>query len=234
MEARGGRPGPSGEDGSRHHEDKLHETLARLQLATEAAEIGLWDFDPTTNEVYYSPEWKRQIGYEDHELASSFETWESLLHPDDRVEALQAVDDYLTGRRADYSVEFRLKHKDGSYRWIHARADMQRDGDGKPLRVYGCHLDVTERKKAEQALRLSEERYRAIFERSQNGIIFADTKTRKFRYANPAAARMLGYTQEELCRLGVEDIHPADAMEGVLEEIEAQAKGEKQETIGLP
>ena len=87
--------------------------------------------------------------------------------------------------------------------------------------------EVAEHRKAEEALRDSEARYRTLFEASADGILIADNETKAFRYANPALCRMLGYTEEELGTMGVADIHPRDALPGVLAEFEARARGEK-------
>ncbi|MDK1030847.1 MAG: PAS domain S-box protein, partial [Planctomycetia bacterium] len=87
--------------------------------------------------------------------------------------------------------------------------------------------DITERKQAEEALIESEARYRALFEASADGIIIADSETKKFKFANPAVCRILGYSEKELKGMGVEDIHPKESLEHVISEFEAQAKGEK-------
>jgi len=94
--------------------------------------------------------------------------------------------------------------------------------------------DITERKKAEEALRESEERYKALFECAAEGIIVADTETKEFKYANPAICKMLGYTEEELGRLGVRDIHPKEDLQHIISEFEAQARGEKTLSSSIP
>ncbi|MFH1090569.1 MAG: PAS domain S-box protein, partial [Pseudomonadota bacterium] len=94
--------------------------------------------------------------------------------------------------------------------------------------------DITARKRAEEALRDSEARYKAIFEGAAEGILVADVETRQFRYANPAICRMLGYTEEELLRLSVADIHPKESLARVAAEFEAQARGEKRLAPALP
>src|SRR5436309_9950454 len=90
----------------------LKETQQSVDRALQGARIGLWEWNVQSNAVYFSPEWKRQLGYEDHELRSRFGEWEERVHPEDRNSTLAALKAYLEGRRPDYEVEFRLRHKD--------------------------------------------------------------------------------------------------------------------------
>ena len=137
-------------------EEVLRESQDRLGLAIRATNLGPWDWDLRTNAVVFSPEWKRQIGYEEHEIQSRYEEWESRLHPEDRERVLDALRAYLDARQPEYAVEFRLRHKDGSYRWIYTRGIALRDANDKPSRMLGCHMDVTERKQAVEGLQKSE------------------------------------------------------------------------------
>ena len=138
-------------------EESLQATQARLKLAVHAANVGLWDWDLRTNQVYLSPEWKYQLGYEDHEIENIFGEWESRLHPDDHDRMLATVQSYIKHPWPNYEVDFRLRHKDGSYRWILTHASLIQDTEGKPYRMLGSHVDITERKRTEEALRLSHE-----------------------------------------------------------------------------
>jgi PAS domain S-box-containing protein len=131
----------------RSAEAALLESEARTQLLVRSSNIGLWDWNLLTNSVFFSAEWKSQLGYDDDELPSVFAEWESRLHPEDREATLAAVKQYLQGVDAAYEVEFRLCHKDGTWVWILARASMVRDAGGQPIRMMGCHIDITERKR---------------------------------------------------------------------------------------
>jgi len=133
-------------------EEALKQSKARLELATAATNIGHWDWDLLTSEVYFSPQWKSQLGYKDHEVPNRFEEWETRLHPDDHDRLMKAVMDYIEDRSPEYALEFRLRHKDGSYRWIYTQADKHFDENGKACRLFGCHIDITERKKIEEEL----------------------------------------------------------------------------------
>lgn len=124
----------------------------RLNLALTGTSDGLWDWDLITNEFYLSPRWKQMLGYEDHELENSFDTWERLVYPDDLFDAENAISAYLDGRSDTYSVEMRMVHKDGSLRWILSRGGAERDENGKMIRFVGTHTDITERVKAQEEI----------------------------------------------------------------------------------
>lgn len=145
-------------------EEALRNSEARLRLSVAASNIGLWDWDLLTNEVLFSREWKSQLGYAEDEIANRFEEWESRVHPDDLGPALAKVQRFLTDPGADYAVEFRLRHKDGSYRWIFTQGQLFRDAGGKPTRMLGCHIDITARKLTEAAVRESEQKLRKVLD----------------------------------------------------------------------
>jgi PAS domain S-box-containing protein len=131
-------------------EEELHRSRERFELAVRGSQDGLWDWDLQTGDVYYSPRWKSIIGYEDHEIAHRIEEWEQRLHPDERERVLAANAAHAAGATPYYEYEYRLRHKDGSYRWILARGVALRDAAGKAYRMAGSHVDVTERKQAEE------------------------------------------------------------------------------------
>ena len=134
-------------------ENALHESKAHLELALQASNIGPWDWNLTTNKVLFSPEWKRQLGYAPDELTDDFSEFFSRLHPEDVQRITSAAERCIADSSAGYEVEFQLRHKDGSYRWIHTRGRLHLDSAGRPVRMLGCHLDVTERRRVEQELK---------------------------------------------------------------------------------
>jgi two-component system sensor histidine kinase UhpB len=148
----------------RQAEADARESGARLQLAVEASSTGLWDWNLATDQVYFSAEWKRQIGYGETELPNVFATWADRLHPNDREKTLTKALAYKTNGPPwpPYEVEFRLRHKDGAYCWILARGSVVPNDDGTTYRLLGSHLDITERKRAQEALETSQEELRRL------------------------------------------------------------------------
>ncbi|MCS7053960.1 MAG: PAS domain S-box protein [Ignavibacterium sp.] len=196
---------------------KLKESNERYFLTIEATEEGIWDWNVITNEVYFSPQWKRQIGYEDHELKNAFETWVEHLHPDEREARIQAVKNYLQNPTKYFIQEFRLRHKDGSYRWIHNRASSLLDDKGNVIRMFGAHTDITEKKIAESKIIESEKQFRTLFERAADAILIADIETGKILDANFAACNLLNKTKEQIIGLHQSELHPPEISESIKE-----------------
>lgn len=189
-------------------EAMLRSSQERLRQALQASGIGLWDWNTETNVVALSEEWKRQLGYEKTELADTFETWVALLHPDDHGRAIAYVQEYVRNRQGEYRQEFRLLHKNGTYRWIEARASFVTEPDGVQIRLLGSHTDITERKQMEEAIREGEDRYRTLVELSPYGVfVFSEGRT---VYANHTGALLLGANdpKEILDRPMSDFIHP--------------------------
>ena len=128
----------------------LHEESERLRLAVEASSVGLWDWNLVTNETMFSREYKRQLGYADHEITSEQIQWATRVHPDDLGPTQEDLRAFLASDETEHAHEYRMRHRDGSWRWFYVRGALQRDEHGKPLRMLGCHLDITERKRADE------------------------------------------------------------------------------------
>jgi len=131
---------------------KLAHTEVRLDQALTAAQVGIFDWDMTTDDVYVSPQLTDQLGYGPNETWQGLDDWKNSLHPDDREAAIARVQDYIDGRTATYASTFRLAHRDGTYRWILSQGRVVRDAAGTPLRFIGVHIDITERKQNEDEL----------------------------------------------------------------------------------
>ncbi|MFH1028038.1 MAG: PAS domain S-box protein [Pseudomonadota bacterium] len=178
-------------------EQELRKSQERYSIAIDGSSSGVWDIDLVKGDVFYSPRWKKMLGYEDNEISSRFEEWETRIHPDDYTLVIETRKNYLEGLMADYDVNYRLRHKNGSYRWFHERGACLRDSQGKPFRMAGSYIDITERKMTKGALMESEKRYRELFEESKDTVFIINTSGRLVDI-NPAGSELLGYTKEEL------------------------------------
>jgi|GEM_PF-4095190 len=124
----------------------------RLRLAMECGNVGLWDWDLATDQVFYSVQFRRQLGYPDDMPMSTYSDWEKLVHPDDLEDAALCISEYLAERADHYSSQFRMRHQDGDDRWILSQGEVIRDSCGNATRMLGVHIDMTERRRIESAL----------------------------------------------------------------------------------
>jgi len=137
----------------------LRESEQRYHLTLESVNEGIWDWRIKTNALYFSPQWKAMLGYQDSEIPNEYSSWDELVHPDDVQLILDSVVEYLnSGSNEPYSWEFRMRHKNGSYRWILSRGRVvERDAENQPIRLVGSHTDLTDRKQAEIELQIAKE-----------------------------------------------------------------------------
>ncbi len=176
--------------------DALSASEERFRLAMLGASDGLWDWDMKTNRVYYSPRWKSLAGYGESELGDHLDTLKSLIHPDDLEPVLAKMRDLAEGRAEKFRAEFRMRHKKGHYLEILSRAFCMRDANGEAVRMVGVHVDITEQKRIEQALRKSEIFNRSLIEHLPQRIFLKDRNS-VYISCNANFAEDLGITPEE-------------------------------------
>lgn len=141
---------------------QLQESEFRWKYALEGAGDGVWDWSREENIVRYSKRWKEMLGYDEHELQEDTEEWHRLLHHEDADRVTGIWNSFILGAQQAYSTEYRMRCKDGTWKWIHSRgAAVNRDEQGRVLRAIGTHADISARKEAE---RLELERTRALNE----------------------------------------------------------------------
>ena len=152
------------EQALRESKAALEEERDRLELALIGGELGMWDWDLTTDAVVYSERWASMLGYTLDDLDATTHTFQSLLHPDDQDRTARAIKRHLTDESSYFDIEIRMRAKDGSWRWILDRGKvLERAPDGTAQRMVGTHMDITERKEAEQALRRRERNIQALY-----------------------------------------------------------------------
>lgn len=134
-------------------EDALREREEQLRFVLEGSELGFWDWNIATQSVKRNERWAIMLGYTYEEIQQTTQQWTDFIYPDDRERAWASIKDVLEGRSLIHKIEYRMLHKEGGYRWILDQAKvMQRDNNGKPIRMCGTHTDITERKNLELEL----------------------------------------------------------------------------------
>lgn len=137
----------------KYTEAVLKERAEQLRFVLEGADLGLWDWNIRSGEVKRNARWATMLGYTYEEIEHTTMQWSDFVHPDDRERAWASIIEVLEGRAPTHKLEYRMQHKDGSYRWILDQASvMQRDEAGRPVRMCGTHADVTERKLMEEEI----------------------------------------------------------------------------------
>ena len=132
----------------------LEEGRNRLDLALKGADLGLWDWNSRTGDVYFDHRWAEMLGYKLEEIEPNVSVWEKLIHPEDKTFVMERLTAHMEGKTPFYEAEHRLKTKSGDWKWVLDRGKVvDRDEGGTPLRITGTHLDITERKKAEEELK---------------------------------------------------------------------------------
>ncbi|PBB41872.1 GGDEF domain-containing protein [Mesorhizobium sp. WSM3866] len=181
-------------------------------LALDRAQLGLWDWNLATGDCYYSPTWWKMLGYAEGELDTS-DLWLKLTHPDDCERALASGDRHIAGDTESIETELRLKHKDGRWVWVLDRGGIvERDAEGKPLRLMGVQTDITRQKEAEAALEQVNVHLRLALAASGTGIWHYDIGTNK-SYWDPRTREIFGLvsdTDEVTADLWHTYLHPDD------------------------
>lgn len=175
----------------------FQEMKERWELVLQGTNDGIWDWNLVTNELILSPRWKEMLGYSSEELPSHFNTWKSLLHPKDRDQVIHTLEDYLAQKIPYYAVEFRLKTKGGSYKWILSRGQAKWNQQGKPIRMAGSHTDINQQKEVEESLELEKTLLRSVIDCIPDAIFYKDHRG-IYLACNQAFQRLLNKEDSEI------------------------------------
>ncbi len=175
---------------------KLRESEERLARAQRIARIGNWDWNIATNELVWSDEVYRIFGLEPGQIRATYPEFLSHVHREDRERVDRAVDRAVRAGEP-YSLDHRIVRPSGEVRFVHEEGEVTRDAAGRPIRMLGTVQDITERRRAEDELRESEERFRLLFRDAGMGIALVDPEGRILT-SNPALQRFLGYPGDRL------------------------------------
>lgn len=167
----------------------LQKSQERLQFAVEGSNLGLWDWNIVTGETYFDARWKKILGYEEHEIENCYQSWETLVHPEDLSRVLVALNACLQGEASLYKTEYRMRSKEGSWIWILDLGKVcERDNIGNPLRMTGTHQNISEKKLAEAELL----QFRFVVESTSDAVGISDINGRHF-YQNQAFTELYEY-----------------------------------------
>jgi PAS domain S-box-containing protein len=158
--------------------------------AAVAGGVGVWDWNLETGEIHVDPFIKEILGFADDEIRDHVDDWTKLVHPDDTAPALDRVAAHLSGATSSYDHEYRMRHRDGSYRWFHSRGSLSRNEQGAIVRFAGTVIEVTERKRSEEALRQAQELNRRIVDCTGDCVKILDLEGRLL-YINPVGLRLM-------------------------------------------
>jgi PAS domain S-box-containing protein len=187
----------------------LRDSEERLALAQNAAQLGVWDRDMTTNVITICGQYAQLHGLSPDRTAITHEEWLSLIHPEDRERVNSSRREALEPPHI-FDADFRVIWPEGSTHWLHGKGTVLVADSGLPRRSMGVVWDISEHKRAEARLRESEERFRRVFEEGPLGLGLVG-KDYRFLKVNRALCRMLGYSEDELLLKSFADItHPDD------------------------
>ena len=197
-------------------ENALKQSEEKFRLAMESTNDALWDWDIVTNEVYRNPRHATMLGYEPNELTASQKEWENRIHPEDKQTVFQILDEYFAGKRDSFEIEYRLRAKSGDYVWVLGRGKVVAcDDDGSPTRMIGTNIDITERKRAEEANAEYQTLIQGIMDNAGSIVVVRDLQGH-YLLVNREVEKVLGLESKQIIGNTPYDIHSYDKAKKIL------------------
>lgn len=175
----------------------VSEAEERWQFAFEASNQAAWDWNMQTNEIIYSSSYKKMYGFQGDELSNDVSEWMHRIHPEDRKQIEAAIEEHVRSDNPYYETKYRIQLKNGDYKWIMARGKLlEKDADGRPLRMIGTHTDLTETLKAKAEIRQMNERFHYAAKASSQALWEWNVETGE-AYVSPGFTEMFGWQADE-------------------------------------
>ncbi|MES2576257.1 MAG: PAS domain-containing protein [Bacteroidota bacterium] len=189
---------------------KLESTLEKFDYYMSSSNQAMWELDIATNKAIISYNWAGMLGFVNEEIIDVYDFWVKSIHPEDREQVLVDLENFISGKSDAYHGVTRILHKNGHYVWIKYSSLLEKDKEGRPIKIIGTHIDISELKEKEHQLKLSEEKFRFIAENSKD-LICQHGNDGNFIYVSLSSYEILGYTPEELMNKIPKDfIHKKD------------------------
>lgn len=187
-------------------EKAIREKKEEMELVLEGAQLGTWSWYIDRGRLEFNERYWTMLGYAKGEIPEQLDTWKELLHPHDAETVIALLESHLSGITPFFSTEYRLRHKSGRWIWVHDSGKiLQRDLAGKPLRAFGIHLDITERKESSRLLAKAKEESDTIIRNFLDTLIVVNGSLEVIR-VNQATCELLGYREQELIGRQVTDL----------------------------
>lgn len=200
----------------KENEAVLLKSEQRWKFALDGAGDGIWEYNFQTKEIYYSPLYKKMLGYSEEEFPNNAYEWQSRIHPDDFYKIADVDRLYEDHSIVNHSVEYRLRSKSGEYIWVLDRGMLlERTPDGKPLKLTGTHTNITERKIAEEKLKQSDHRFTSFMANTPTMTWVIDEHA-IFRYLNESYKKAFRLTDEAVGK-SVYEVFPKDICDQFVE-----------------
>ena len=206
-------------------EEEIKKSNERFELIAKATNDGLWDWNLETNQVWGNETHQQLYGLSIADRVPNYAEWQSRIHPEDREKTVNALEAAKASNCKVYFNEYRFYTENKGWVNIYGRTLIERNQDGKTVRLIGSMIDITDRKKAEEAIKASEEKYRALIEEASEGIFISDNSGR-FITVNPSACKISQYTEDELLQMSIYDFFVADDVKESPLQFEALRKGQ--------
>jgi PAS domain S-box-containing protein len=201
--------------------EHLRESNERFNTVVKATNDAIWDWDIVTNKVFMVGDtYKLLFGYDIVNANTPQDMWENIIHPDDKLRVIEKMRGIINeGRSTKWEDEYRLRKSDGEFAYVHDRGQIIYSADGRPIRVIGAVQDITARKRSEESILASEEKYRQIFYKNPYPTWIYDLNGLHIVEVNDAALEKYGFDKNEFLQLTMKDLHPPGEAELFMESI---------------
>lgn len=176
---------------------KLETTLEKFDYYMKSSNQAMWELDLESMNAVISYNWAGMLGFANDDIHDVYKFWINSIHPDDKEQILNDLENFIDGKSNSYEGVTRLMHKDGYYVWVKYSGLIEKNSDGKPIKIIGTHIDISELKEKEHQLKLSEEKFRFIAENSKD-VICQHGLEGDFVYVSISSFEIFGYKSEEL------------------------------------